>query len=201
MKSQAEIQRALDLLEEIGAEDTDHPRGTLSEHLRDTYDVLVGWGCERDVCLAGLYHSVYGTEVFETASVALDAREKVREAIGADAERLVYLYCALARESLYDNLSTGGPPYCVRSRLEGAELRLTRDEYAGLLTVDLANRLEQLPHSLPSRKQFVEDRSRYLAAIPLLPPSAVTQLRSTRISAASLFLERASGRLRRMLKG
>jgi len=201
MTSQPEIQQALDLLEEIGAEDTDHPRGTLSEHLRGTYDVLVGWGCERDVCLAGLYHSVYGTEVFETVTVALDARDKVREAIGTDAERLVYLYCALARESLYDNLSTGGPPYCVRSRLEGTEFRLTRDEYAGLLTIDLANRLEQLPHSRPSREQFVEDRSRYLAAIPLLPPSAVTQLRSTRMSAASLLLERAYGRLRRMMKG
>ncbi len=201
MRTQPETQHALDLLEEIGAEDIDHPRGTLSEHLRGTYDVLVGWGCERDVCLAGLSHSVYGTDIFETVTVAPDARDKVVEAIGADAERLAYLYCALARESLYDNLSSGGPPYGVRSRHDGAELLLSRDEYAGLLTIDLANRLEQLPHSRPSREQFVDDRARYLAAIPLLPPLAVTQLRGTNVSAASLLLRRAVRRVRWILPG
>jgi hypothetical protein len=201
MRAQPEIQRALALLDELGAEDTDHPRGTLSDHLRGTYDVLVGWGCERDVCLAGLYHSVYGTDIFETVTLTPDARDKVLQAIGADAEQLAYLYCALERESLYDNLTTGGPPYGVRSRLDGAELRLGRDDYAGLLAIDLANRLEQVPHSRASRAQFADDRARYLAAVPLLPPAAVTQLRSTKISLTRRLFGRPAHRVREVLRG
>ena len=200
VQPEPELQRALALLEEIGAEDTDHPRGTLADHLRGTYDVLTGWGCERDVCLAGLYHSVYGTDVFRTVTLAPDARDKVAAAIGPDAERLAYLYCALVRESLYDNLRTGGPrPYAVRSRFDGSELAVSRDDYAGLVTIDFANRLEQMPHSRYSREQFATDRSRYVAAIPLLPPAAVEQLRATRVSTVALLPRRAARRLRDLL--
>ena len=195
----SELERAIALLEEIGAEDTDHPRGSLADHLRGTYDILRSWGCEADVRLAGLYHSVYGTDVFRTVTVAPDARDKVEAAIGPAAERLAYLYCALVRESLYDNLSTGGPPYAVRNRLDGSEIELSRDEYAQLVTIDFANRLEQMPHSEPSQEQFARDRARYVAAIPLLPPLAVAELGRTRVSRASLLARRAARRARRTL--
>jgi len=194
-----ELARALRLLEEIGAEDTDHPRGTLADHLRGTYGLLTGWGCERDLCLAGLYHSVYGTDVFRTVTVAPDSRGKVAAVIGDNAERLAYVYCALVRESLYDNLRTGGPPYAVRNRLDGSSIELDRDDYAGLVTIDLANRLEQMPHSRASREQFASDRPRYVAAIPLLPPAAVAQLRATHVSAAAIVPRRAARRLRGLL--
>jgi hypothetical protein len=200
VQPEPELQRALALLEEIGAEDTDHPRGTLADHLRGTYDVLIGWGCERDVCLAGLYHSVYGTDVFQTVTLAPDARDRVAAAIGAEAERLAYIYCALSRESLYDNLGTGGPPYAVHSRLDGSELPLNRDEYAGLVTLDFANRVEQMPHSRASREQFALDRPRYVAAIPLLPPAAVQQLRGMHVSRAALLPRRAARKARNLLR-
>lgn len=198
MQPEAELQGALALLEEIGAEEVDHPRGALSDHLRGTYDVLAGWGCGRDICLAGLYHSVYGTSVFKTVTLTLDARDKVAVAIGPDAERLAYLYCALARETLYDNLRAGGPPYSVRSRLDGSDLPLSLDDYAALMTIDFANRLEQMPHSDVSREQFASDRSRYVAAIPLLPPAAVEQLNGMPAPTTPL-ARRAARRLRRLL--
>ena len=60
-------------------------------------------------CLAGLYHSVYGTEKFRKQTVPLEARDAVRGAIGRQAEEIAYLYCALSRESLYRNLDVGAP--------------------------------------------------------------------------------------------
>jgi len=191
-----ELERALALLEEIGAEDVSHPRGSLSDHLKGTYDVLSGWGCSREVTLAGLYHSVYGTDVFRTVTLSPDARDRVVDAIGADAERLAFLYCALERESLYDNLRTGGPPYAVRDRVDGSPIELDCSDYAGLLTLDLANRLEQMPHSRDSREQFLSDKDRYVAAIPLLPPAAVRQLHETHVSRVGMRLRRVVGRLR-----
>jgi len=197
----SELKQALALLEEVGAEDIDHPRGSLGEHLRGTYEVLGRWGCERDVCLAGLYHSVYGTDAFKTVTVSPDARDKVAAAIGEEAEKLVYTYCVLVRESLYDNLAAGGPPYAVLNRFDQTSIPLRgADEYAKLLTIDLANRLEQIRHSQGSRERFAKDRRRYLAAAPLLPPKAVNELRRTRVSRAPLLARRVARRLRRTLR-
>lgn len=66
--------------------------------------------------------------------------------------------------------------------------------------MDFANRLEQMPHSRPSQEQFAKNRRRYVAAIPLLPPLAVAELRSTRVLRVSLLARRAAGRARRTLR-
>src|SRR5919112_361494 len=94
-------ERALELLNRFGAVSVEHPSGTLLEHLRGTYEQLERWGCSEDLCRAGLYHSVYGTEYFQKRTVPLDARDEVRSAIGERAEEIAYLYCALSRQSLY----------------------------------------------------------------------------------------------------
>ncbi|MFL5476770.1 MAG: DUF6817 domain-containing protein [Gemmatimonadales bacterium] len=73
-------QRALELLERFGAVSVEHPSGTLLEHLRGTYEQLDRWGCSKDLCRAGLYHSVYGTEKFQKRTVPLEARNEVRSA-------------------------------------------------------------------------------------------------------------------------
>lgn len=200
MSQDPEIAGALALLDEIGAEDVAHPRGTLADHLHGTYDILRRWDCTPQVYRAGLYHSVYGTDVFQTVTLAPDARDKVAAAIGSDAERLAYLYCALVRDSLYENLSVGGPPYRLRDRSDGSLIEITRDEYASLITIDLANRLEQLPHSQASEQEFIKNRSRYLAAIPLLPPPAVDELRNLRVSRLNHLARRAAVRARRTLR-
>jgi hypothetical protein len=193
-----EVQRARELLEEFGAEDTDHPSGTLAGHLRGTYEYLRRWRCPRSLCLAGLYHSIYGTDVFETVTLSPDARDKVRALIGSEAERVAFLYCSMVRESLYENLAEGGPPYRVRSRGDGAPIELAgAQEYASLLTLDLANRLEQLSASRWSRERLADDRHRYLAAVPLLPPLAVTELRAQHAPAK---LTRTGRRLLRNLR-
>jgi hypothetical protein len=193
------VQRALHLLEEIGAEDTEHPSGTLLQHLQGTYGYLERWGCPPAVCLAGLYHSVYGTDVFQTVTLRPEARGRVAAEVGAEAENLAYLYCALRRDSLYRNLEVGGPPYRVESRLDGEAIELEgRDQYADLLTIDLANRLEQMPRSRWSRERFADDRRRYEAAAPLLPPRAVEDLRRQPAPSAAA---RVARRLARRLLG
>jgi len=110
--------RAVELLERFGAVSVEHPSGTLLEHLRGTYEQLDRWGCSKDLCLAGLYHSVYGTEKFRKQTVPLEARDAVRGAIGKQAEEIAYLYCALSRESLYRNLDVGAP-YGVKTQDSG----------------------------------------------------------------------------------
>jgi Domain of unknown function (DUF6817) len=188
-------QQAVALLEEVGAEDTEHPSGTLLQHLQGTYEVLDSWGCSEAVCLAGLYHSIYGTEVFQTTTIPLDARARVQGAIGDEAEELAFLFCVMRRSSLYANLERGGP-YTVMSR-DGGTIELSGlEQFADLLTLDVANRLEQLDRTPTSSRRRERDRRIYERAVPLLPAAAVEDLRKALPRVPRVFVALDSARVR-----
>ena len=168
-------ERALELLNRFGAVSVEHPSGTLLEHLRGTYEQLERWGCSEDLCRAGLYHSVYGTEYFQKRTVPLEARDEVRSAIGDRAEEIAYLYCALSRQSLYRNLDMGAP-YSVKGR-DAREMPISLTQLADLMTLDLANRLEQQPRTRWDVARIDRDRKIYERAVPLLPGVAVAEFR------------------------
>jgi hypothetical protein len=133
----------------------------------------VRWGCPPYLCAAGLYHSVYGTELFRTATVrspSARVRAHRRSTRGA-----VYLYgrwCA----ALYETVGRGMPHHVV-DRTTGAEVALRNvQQLADLLTLDVANRLEQLPRSPMSLWRMQLDRRRYERAAPLLPAGAVEEI-------------------------
>jgi hypothetical protein len=72
--------------------DIPHSKTTLFNHLYNTYKILKSHGADETTCLAGLYHSVYGTEFYNRLN--LD-REEVQAVIGKEAENLVYKFCSL----------------------------------------------------------------------------------------------------------
>ena len=193
-------ERAVELLERFGAVSVKHPSGTLLEHLRGTYEQLDRWGCSKDLCGAGLYHSVYGTQYFKKRTVPLEARDEVRGAIGERAEEIAYLYCALLRPSLYQNLDVGAP-YAVKTQ-DGGEMPLSLAQFADLMTLDLANRLEQLPRTRRDVARTERDRQLYEQAVPLLPGLAVAEFRGTfpRRSKTELFARRLLRGPRRALR-
>ena len=49
------------------------------------------------VCLAGLLHSLYGTQGYQAAQFPLEKRAQIAQLIGERAERLVYWTCAMER--------------------------------------------------------------------------------------------------------
>ena len=63
------------------------------------YRLLESQGCPEDVCRAGMFHSIYGTEKFQGFTLPLGRRDEVRALIGDRAERLAYLNCAMDRAS------------------------------------------------------------------------------------------------------
>ncbi len=74
-------------------ENIPHSGTTLFNHLYNTFMILKHHGCELKTCLAGLFHSIYGTEFYER--IRLDDRNILREIIGLDAEDLVYRFCSI----------------------------------------------------------------------------------------------------------
>jgi hypothetical protein len=103
--------RALALLHAHGAEAVAHPGGTLLAHLQRVRHRLADWGARPALRLAGLCHAFYGTDGFPTALIPPDrpdGRAELAEAIGAEAEALVYLYASCDRTASYPALTEAG---------------------------------------------------------------------------------------------
>ena len=132
------------LLEELGAHVTSHSRRTLLVHLQGTHDLLEEWGNPPAVCLAGLFHSIYGTYIFDKQSADMSMRARIRDAIGPDAERLVYVFCVTDRRCFYEHL--GESRFYLRDIVHDCDLELDRDALAALIEIEVADVVDQVPY-------------------------------------------------------
>lgn len=104
-----------------------HSNTTFFTHLYNTYCILKKWGLSSDVCLAGLYHSVYGTEYY---NAKLDVNEKmIQSLIGPYANQLVKYFCQPNRDHNILNNAFNLDPQ--------AELDLTYILYANMIEQSL----------------------------------------------------------------
>jgi hypothetical protein len=134
------------LLQE-GLADMSHTGKTYVGHLLAVHRLLEECGFPPEVCRAGMFHSIYGTEEFQRFQLSLERRSELRELIGERAERLAYLNCAMDRASFDAALALPGPPYPMRDRLTGEVHMLGASDFDDLCRVHLYDWLEQVPRS------------------------------------------------------
>lgn len=113
------------------------------DHLRGVHDLLEQRGEPSHVCLAGLYHSVYGTNAFPRQAVPIEEHDSVAAVIGPEAERLAYIFCSCGRPRALIEAATCGPPYWVLDRRDRELIWLSIEEIRNLLVIELANLAEQ----------------------------------------------------------
>lgn len=142
MDEQLEIR--LRFLREAKTEGMPHSNRALLDHLLGTRQLLVEWGARSELCDAGLFHSIYGTEHYELNAVPLELREQVRGVIGEEAESLAWLFCMMKRETFDENLGRAGN-FAVQHRVTGESLPLTQGQFDDLVTMTFANTLEAFP--------------------------------------------------------
>jgi len=94
-----------------------------------------------------MFHSIYGTELFQGFKLPLERRPEVRALIGARAEQLAYLNCAMDRASFDRAVERGSEPYRFRDRLTGEEVTLSAADFDDLCRIHLYDWLEQVPRS------------------------------------------------------
>lgn len=82
----------LDFLRKHGAGKVAHSGRNLFYHLVRTRNILAMWECGESIQRAGLFHSVFGTTVFETSLLDPSLRPEVERLIGEDALRRVDLF-------------------------------------------------------------------------------------------------------------
>lgn len=79
----------------LDANKTRHSGRTLFDHLKGVHDLLRDWDNDTDVCNAGLFHSIYGTNTFKHQS--LSDRGELVKMIGVRAEMLVHFFATKDR--------------------------------------------------------------------------------------------------------
>jgi hypothetical protein len=139
--------RLTDFLVSLGLGQVGHTNKTFLGHLLGVYRLMQSEGCTADVCRAGLFHSIYGTEAFQGFNLPLARRPEIRGLIGERAERLAYINCAMDRATLDRAVEADAEPASIRDRLTGEEMQLSRTDLDDLCRVHLFDWLEQVPRS------------------------------------------------------
>ena len=103
------------------------------------------WYAADEVCNAGLFHSVYGTEHIESKTIPISMRDKVRNLIGDEAEQLVWLFCFMRGRTFADNIGRESD-WRLQARSDNRWHPLTREQFQDLANLTVANALEALPH-------------------------------------------------------
>jgi hypothetical protein len=141
------LKRLTDYLIGLGIENIPHTRKSYLGHLISVYRLMETQGCTEELCRAGMFHSIYGTQKFQGFKLPLERRPEVRDLIGERAEKLAYLNCAMDRPSFDRAVEQAEEPYRYVDRLTGEEVRLSSDDFDDLCRVHLYDWLEQVPRS------------------------------------------------------
>ena len=78
----ARFREMTDFLRGLGTDDIGHTgsKGFLA-HLVSVFHDLDRWGGDQDLCRAGMFHSIYGTEKFRHFCLPIDRRDLERSAV------------------------------------------------------------------------------------------------------------------------
>ena len=175
MSRESTLDQQLEFLAARGASDHAHSLASLIDHLNGTREILASWGAPPALCTAGLFHSVYGTESFESKVADLADRDAVRELIGPTSEEIAYTFAIMSQESLEDNLArTSG--FRLQHRITGEWFDIDREMLAAICNLSAANWLEQLPRLAEIYREM--GRARYEKMQPFLLPEAAEAIRS-----------------------
>lgn len=139
-----------DFLVGLGTTDVDHSGKGFLAHLIGVYKDLERWGCDVDVCRAGMFHSIYGTEKFQKFCLPFERRHEVRDLIGARAERLGFYNSVMERkhwDRCFTDPSAAGEERVLVNRITGEQYPLSSQDFEDLTMVHVCDWLEQVPRS------------------------------------------------------
>jgi hypothetical protein len=143
----ADFKRLTDFLVGLGVEEIGHTGKSYLAHLIGVYRLMEAQGCSEELCRAGMFHSIYGTQLFQGFTLPLERRPELAALIGERAERLAYLNCVMDRATLDRELDKPEGPYHITERPTGKVVDLTKEDFDDLCRVHLYDWLEQAPRS------------------------------------------------------
>jgi hypothetical protein len=151
-------QKFLDLLQALSTDKSPHSGRTLSEHLKGTYKLLESWGNPSYVCIAGLFHSIYGTQYYKAQSANIEDRKRIAEIISPIAEELTYLFCTTDRSSFFLGVDQTSPVLVDTKTQQPIPVSIST--LRALQEIEVANFIEQVK-SAPASTKLI-DRIKFI---------------------------------------
>jgi hypothetical protein len=144
-------QSYFDLLRELSTDESSHSKGrSLLDHLKGTYELLKTWDNPSDVCVGGLFHSIYGTQYYKVQSADFADRKHLASVIGSRAEELAFLFCTTDRVGFFTEADKP-TPVLVDTRTK-TSVPVGPETLDALIEIEVANFIEQLePDTAPAK--------------------------------------------------
>ena len=133
-------------LRDWGADQVDHPGGTLLAHLVRTAKDLEDWGASDDLVLAALFHAAYGTDGFAPSLIDLSQRDLLQSIIGADAEAIIYRYASCDRKTTYPTIKEDQQTVFI-DRYAGGPAAMSDADIQTFVELTIANELDLVEHN------------------------------------------------------
>jgi len=163
----------INFLESYHAHEQKHSNGSLLDHLYGTCFLLNSWKLPKHVCVAGLFHSVYGNEYFTNGLLALNNRKVLIELIGKKAELLVYYFNICNRIQTIANAKYN-LNYITERENNTTVHNLSKTQFADLILIIFANELEQIEnYSELTEKEQIDLHELYKTSKPYLNEYAI----------------------------
>lgn len=121
-------------------------------HLKGVQTILRSWNSPNYLTDAGLFHSIYGTEGYQGYKCPILRRQEIRNLIGTEAERMVWMFCVVDRKSF--DIALDSDEHCdinsiikLTSRVELGRFDINinnHNEWLDFIELTLADWLEQV---------------------------------------------------------
>jgi hypothetical protein len=131
----------------VGADQVSHTEKSYVAHAIGVYTDLKEWGFDEDFARIGLFHSIYGTQLFQGFTLPLEKRGEIRDMIGEYPEHLVYVNCAMDRDSFDAQVPRREAPYAILDRFTSEHIEQDEKTFDDLVSVHLCDWLEQVERS------------------------------------------------------
>ena len=113
-------------------------------HLVSVFNDVRSWGGSQYLARSGMFHSIYGTQLFQGFTLPVERRDELKALIGEDAEWIAFLNCFVHREPFDQAIIDGSTDYVVHNRETGESYQLTEQNWKDLIFLHLCDWLEQI---------------------------------------------------------
>jgi hypothetical protein len=153
----------VDELINLGAYKNRHSNRTLLDHLLGVFQILHAWGNSKDLCFAGLFHSIYGTSSYKTQTVSIENRQHIKNLIGDEAEELAFLFCVHDTKSFIEQSSYSNSFELVDAS-KNKILAKSKFTFNSISEIHIANIVEQVPflETFIDKDKLVNSLTRWL---------------------------------------
>lgn len=134
--------RAQNFLMELETHKTPHGRRNLARHSLCVYDLLKIANQDTATCLAGAFHSIFGTNSFKTTTLPQEEKARLTEVVGEEAADLCELFGTIQRPLTLETALRES--ICEVTKADtGESVAITEKQLHSLIMIECANLFDQ----------------------------------------------------------